>query len=154
VSSSYHSCFQCVGQSRQCRSVAQAQRRHYTIHSDNGGKLNQAVPKRKITNNRTQGWGYPVTLLNNFQLTLFHKYAELLKRRFSEDFQEVRLSGHRHLDISNMLFRLCQRMITCPWPLTRSRNTRKSSTLAGSLLTSLWRSSCMYPDRSLHLCPV
>lgn len=37
-----------------------------------------------------QGWGYTVTLLNNFQLTLFHKYAELLKRRFSDDFQEVR----------------------------------------------------------------
>ena len=28
-------------------------------------------------------------MLNSFQLTLFHKYAELLKRRFSEDFQEV-----------------------------------------------------------------
>ncbi|KAK2072191.1 hypothetical protein P8C59_006562 [Phyllachora maydis] len=36
-----------------------------------------------------EGWGYTVTLLNNFQLTLFHKYAELLKRRFSDDFQEI-----------------------------------------------------------------
>jgi len=36
-----------------------------------------------------QGWGYSVTLLDNFLLTLFEKYAELLKRRFSDDFQEV-----------------------------------------------------------------
>lgn len=28
-------------------------------------------------------------MMNGLQLTLFHKYAELLKRRFSEDFQEV-----------------------------------------------------------------
>jgi exocyst complex component 6 len=36
-----------------------------------------------------EGWGYSVSMLNNFQLTLFTKYAELLKRRFSEDFQEI-----------------------------------------------------------------
>jgi hypothetical protein len=35
------------------------------------------------------GWGYSVSLLDNFLLTLFEKYAELLKRRFSEDFQEI-----------------------------------------------------------------
>ena len=28
-------------------------------------------------------------MLDNFLLTLFEKYAELLKRRFSDDFQEV-----------------------------------------------------------------
>ena len=28
-------------------------------------------------------------MMNSLQLTLFRKYAELLKRRFSEDFQEV-----------------------------------------------------------------
>jgi hypothetical protein len=28
-------------------------------------------------------------MLDNFLLTLFGKYAELLKRRFSEDFQEI-----------------------------------------------------------------
>lgn len=28
-------------------------------------------------------------MLDNFLLMLFHKYAELLKRRFSDDFQEV-----------------------------------------------------------------
>ncbi|OAA55601.1 exocyst complex component [Niveomyces insectorum RCEF 264] len=35
------------------------------------------------------GWGYSVTLLDNFLLRLFDKYAELLQRRFSEDFQEI-----------------------------------------------------------------
>jgi hypothetical protein len=30
-----------------------------------------------------------VTTLDNFLLKLFDKYAELLKKRFSEDFQEV-----------------------------------------------------------------
>lgn len=37
----------------------------------------------------SQSWNYSVSTLNNFQLTLFYKYAELLKRRFSDDFQEI-----------------------------------------------------------------
>ncbi|KAF9869365.1 hypothetical protein CkaCkLH20_13176 [Colletotrichum karsti] len=37
----------------------------------------------------TYGWGYSVSMLDNFLLKLFDKYAELLKRRFSEDFQEI-----------------------------------------------------------------
>ncbi|KAK4639012.1 Rab GTPase-binding exocyst subunit S15 [Podospora bellae-mahoneyi] len=36
-----------------------------------------------------ESWGYSVTMMNNFQLTLFYKYAELLRRRFGEDFQEI-----------------------------------------------------------------
>ncbi|KAK4169224.1 putative exocyst complex component sec15 [Cladorrhinum sp. PSN259] len=36
-----------------------------------------------------EGWGYSISMLNNFQLTLFYKYAELLRRRFGEDFQEI-----------------------------------------------------------------
>lgn len=36
-----------------------------------------------------QGWGYNIATLDTFLLTLFDKYAELLKRRFGEDFQEV-----------------------------------------------------------------
>ncbi|KAF4587574.1 exocyst complex component Sec15 [Ophiocordyceps camponoti-floridani] len=36
-----------------------------------------------------EGWGYSITTLNDFLLALFDKYAELLKRRFSEDFQEI-----------------------------------------------------------------
>ncbi|RKL23147.1 hypothetical protein BFJ68_g1353 [Fusarium oxysporum] len=36
-----------------------------------------------------EGWGYTVTMLDNFLLKLFDKYAELLKKRFSVDFQEI-----------------------------------------------------------------
>ncbi|KAL2754714.1 hypothetical protein ACRALDRAFT_2043630 [Sodiomyces alcalophilus JCM 7366] len=36
-----------------------------------------------------EGWGYSISILDNFLLVLFDKYAELLKRRFSEDFQEI-----------------------------------------------------------------
>lgn len=36
-----------------------------------------------------KGWGYSTSTLDAFLLMLFDKYAELLKRRFSEDFQEV-----------------------------------------------------------------
>ena len=37
-----------------------------------------------------QSWGYPISALDSFLLVLFEKYAELLKKRFSDDFQEVR----------------------------------------------------------------
>lgn len=36
-----------------------------------------------------EGWGYSVTRVDDYLVTLFDKYAELLKRRFSEDFQEI-----------------------------------------------------------------
>ena len=36
-----------------------------------------------------ESWGYPVRSLDAFLLILFRKYAELLKRRFSDDFQEI-----------------------------------------------------------------
>ena len=36
-----------------------------------------------------ESWGYAVGNLDDFVLTLFKKYAELLKRRFSDDFQEI-----------------------------------------------------------------
>ncbi|KAK2681706.1 EXOC6/PINT-1/Sec15/Tip20, C-terminal, domain 2 [Fusarium oxysporum f. sp. vasinfectum] len=36
-----------------------------------------------------EGWGYTVSMLDNFLLKLFDKYAELLKKRFSVDFQEI-----------------------------------------------------------------
>ncbi|MCJ1367737.1 Exocyst complex component 6 [Acarospora aff. strigata] len=35
------------------------------------------------------GWDYPVYTLDSFLLTLFEKYSELLRRRFSDDFQEI-----------------------------------------------------------------
>jgi len=47
----------------------------------------------------SKGWGYSVTALDGFLLKLFEKYAELLKRRFSDDFQEVSsMNSSRALD--------------------------------------------------------
>ncbi|KAJ5518420.1 hypothetical protein PEX2_074120 [Penicillium expansum] len=34
-------------------------------------------------------WNFPVRVFDDFLLTLFGKYAELLKKRFSDDFQEI-----------------------------------------------------------------
>jgi hypothetical protein len=39
-----------------------------------------------------QTWSFPVRVFDDFLLKLFEKYAELLKKRFSDDFQEVRQS--------------------------------------------------------------
>ncbi|KAL2270449.1 hypothetical protein VTJ83DRAFT_2633 [Remersonia thermophila] len=36
-----------------------------------------------------EGWGYSASAVNNFQLVLFNKYAEVLQRGFGEDFQEI-----------------------------------------------------------------
>ncbi|KAH6684202.1 exocyst complex subunit Sec15-like-domain-containing protein [Halenospora varia] len=49
------------------------------------------------------GWGYSVVALDNFLLKLFEKYAELLKKRFSDDFQEiVSTDDYMPMPISNM----------------------------------------------------
>ncbi len=42
-----------------------------------------------------------MSTLDTFLLLLFDKYAELLKRRFSEDFQEVRISKHPTVAATN-----------------------------------------------------
>jgi hypothetical protein len=48
-------------------------------------------------------WGYSVSALDTFLLTLFEKYAELLKRRFSDDFQEiVSTDDYMPMPISNL----------------------------------------------------
>lgn len=36
-------------------------------------------------------------MLDTFLLTLFDKYAELLKRRFSDDFQEVKCPDYNEI---------------------------------------------------------
>lgn len=75
---------------------------------------------------RLQGWGYNISTLDSFLLTLFEKYAELLKFRFSEDFQEVRRFCHWYcIRASLNIERLCPRMTICPWPSTPPRNMRK-----------------------------
>lgn len=38
----------------------------------------------------TQTWDFSVGKFDELLLTLFKRYAELLKKRFSDDFQEVR----------------------------------------------------------------
>ncbi|RDW89424.1 hypothetical protein BP6252_01456 [Coleophoma cylindrospora] len=49
------------------------------------------------------GWGYSVSSLDTFLLKLFEKYAELLKRRFSDDFQEiVSTDDYMPMPISNL----------------------------------------------------
>jgi hypothetical protein len=49
------------------------------------------------------GWGYNVSALDAFLLKLFEKYAELLKRRFSDDFQEiVSTDDYMPMPISNL----------------------------------------------------
>ncbi|KAL8632268.1 hypothetical protein Q9189_002058 [Teloschistes chrysophthalmus] len=48
-------------------------------------------------------WGYTVHSLDMFLLTLFDKYAELLKKRFSDDFQEASHYGSSSRDIRNFL---------------------------------------------------
>ena len=47
--------------------------------------------------------GYQVRTLDSFLLTLFGKYAELLKRRFSDDFQEIVLTDdYMPMPINNL----------------------------------------------------
>ncbi|KAI9881385.1 MAG: hypothetical protein M1830_003392 [Pleopsidium flavum] len=49
------------------------------------------------------GWDYPVGALDSFLLILFEKYAELLRRRFSDDFQEiVSTDDYMPMTISNL----------------------------------------------------
>ncbi|KAL5319896.1 hypothetical protein ACEPPN_012954 [Leptodophora sp. 'Broadleaf-Isolate-01'] len=48
-------------------------------------------------------WGYSVATLDSFLLTLFDKYAELLKKRFSDDFQEIVASDdYMPMPVTNM----------------------------------------------------
>ncbi|KAI1005215.1 hypothetical protein K3495_g3008 [Podosphaera aphanis] len=50
-----------------------------------------------------EGWGYTITSLDNFLLTLFERYAALLKSRFSDDFQEiVTTDDYMPMPISNL----------------------------------------------------
>lgn len=51
------------------------------------GSARHILEPRTLT--KDQAWEFPVGVFDNFQLKLFEKYAELLKRRFSDDFQEV-----------------------------------------------------------------
>lgn len=45
-----------------------------------------------------QTWNFPVGVFDDFLLILFERYSELLKKRFSDDFQEVRHTPEKLLD--------------------------------------------------------
>lgn len=45
-------------------------------------------------------------------LTLFDKYAELLRRRFSEDFQEVQFSSRSNISIFHPLIWLSSQIVS------------------------------------------
>lgn len=62
-----------------------------------------------------QTWGFPVNSFDTLLLTLFEKYAELLKKRFSDDFQEVGFVFFLFLWTNFVLivYRLFRRMTTC-----------------------------------------
>jgi hypothetical protein len=49
-----------------------------------------------------QGYSFPVTKLNALLLTLFERYAQLLRVRFSKDFQKaVQETEHQPMEVQN-----------------------------------------------------
>jgi exocyst complex component 6 len=59
-----------------------------------------------------------VTALDNFLLTLFEKYAELLKRRFSEDFQEVGFPSSQVLFLTDIPMKIVSTDDYMPMPIS------------------------------------
>lgn len=59
-----------------------------------------------------------MTALDNFLLTLFEKYAELLKRRFSEDFQEVDLPYLKYLFLTDVPVKIVSTDDYMPMPIS------------------------------------
>ncbi|EEH02975.1 conserved hypothetical protein [Histoplasma capsulatum G186AR] len=64
---------------------------HMLLEEIAGFAIVERSTMKKIPNLRSpvETWGFPVSVFDNFLINLFEKYAELLKRRFSDDFQEV-----------------------------------------------------------------
>lgn len=86
-----------------------------------------------------QSWGYSVDSLDKLLLTIFDKYAQLLKERFSDDFQEVShtrfSSAVRRVGIllsPTFPRRLSRQTTTCPCQSTIRTNTTRSSTSVGT----------------------
>ncbi|KAI9661872.1 MAG: hypothetical protein M1821_009111 [Bathelium mastoideum] len=70
---------------------------------DNDGKLLKIKSIIALFIQTMDSWGYSVTSLDALLLTLFGKYAELLKQRFSEDFSEiVTTDDYMPMPISNI----------------------------------------------------
>ncbi|KAF7185367.1 Exocyst complex component sec15 [Pseudocercospora fuligena] len=56
---------------------------------DNDDKLLKLKGVLALFIQTMDSWGYPVSSLDSLLLTLFDKYSSLLKKRFSDDFQEI-----------------------------------------------------------------
>lgn len=56
---------------------------------DNDEKLLKIKGRIALFIQTMDSWSYSVSLLNALVLTIFQQYAQLLKKRFSEDFQEI-----------------------------------------------------------------
>ncbi|EME82314.1 uncharacterized protein MYCFIDRAFT_215645 [Pseudocercospora fijiensis CIRAD86] len=56
---------------------------------DNDDKLLKLKGVLALFIQTMDSWGYPVNSLDSLLLTLFDKYSSLLKKRFSDDFQEI-----------------------------------------------------------------
>lgn len=81
--------------SRQRREHFENKKFDCALHADNERKrilfpLGSIQTARLTGYISKQTWGFSTRVFDDFLLKLFEKYAELLKRRFSDDFQEVR----------------------------------------------------------------
>lgn len=65
-------------------------------HIDNDERLLKVKGVIALFIQTMDSWGYSVASLDGLLLTLFDKYSSLLKRRFSDDFQEVSPSDHSY----------------------------------------------------------
>ncbi|KAE9374887.1 exocyst complex subunit Sec15-like protein [Stipitochalara longipes BDJ] len=61
-----------------------------------------------------EGWGYSVSALDNFLLTLFEKYADLLQKTFSDDFQEI-VSTDDYMPMAIATFEEFEKVRTVSW---------------------------------------
>jgi hypothetical protein len=80
-------------------------------------------------------WGYSVSSLDGLLLTLFEKYSSLLKKRFSDDFQEVSFSAVVRICPATLtsLYRLSAQMTTCRCRLITQTSMQKSFPCRGTL---------------------
>ncbi|PYH48300.1 putative exocyst complex component Sec15 [Aspergillus saccharolyticus JOP 1030-1] len=59
-------------------------------------------------------WGFPVGVFDTFLLTLFRKYADLLKKRFSDDFQEI-VSTDDYMPMPIQTFEEYEKVLNVSW---------------------------------------
>lgn len=100
-----------------------------TLHSvDNDDKLLKIKGVIALFIQTMDSWGYPVTSLDSLLLTLFEKYSSLLRKRFSDDFEEVPLCHFYLLSLPMLIpfHRSSAATTTCRCPSTTPRSTAAS----------------------------